>query len=182
MTHFHCITSLRMEDAGGWRHDADRALAWLVYAPAGDSTAAWLARLPAPWPEDTAALLEFFGAAAREVRVATGAAAAWSGGSLDVAWVGDVRVVLVRGGRSVATTADHSMARELGLPDHNLARITSRSLGLHPPERARWDTRPGDVLLLCAPHLHDFRPEVAWLADALDPRTSLPGRLLLCAE
>lgn len=103
--------------------------------------------------------------------------AAWSGGSLDVAWVGDVRVVLVRGGRSVATTAEHSMARELGLPDHDLARITSRSLGLHPPERARWDTRPGDVLLLCAPHLHDFRPEAAWLADALDPRTSLRNLL-----
>lgn len=117
------------------------------------------------------------------MRIATGAAAAWSGVSIEVAWAGDVRALLVRSGRLVATTIDHSLARTMRIPDSRLARITDRYLGNGvAPERARWNTRPGDVLLLCSPHLHDFRPEKAWLAKALNPVAALPGRLLLRAD
>lgn len=184
MTRFHGQLALRLEDAAGWRTVTGGALAWFVYAPGREPfAAAWLAGVPGPWPADPGALLEHLGAAARGVRVATGTAVAWSGDDLEVAWLGDVRAVLVRGGRSVATTTDHTLARELGLPeDHELARITRRGLGDDPPERARWATRPGDVLLLCAPHLHDFRPEADWLAEALGPGAVPRGRLLLRAD
>lgn len=191
MTRFHYTRELGREDAAGWREVAAGALAWFVYSPGDSPAATWLADVPAPWPEDPQELLEHIGAAARHRRVATGAAALWSAHALDVAWAGDVRVVLVRDGQAAAATVDHSLARELtdqgaalgqlpGWDASCLPRITRRCLGDGTGlERARWSPRPGDTLLLCGPQLHDFRPEHLWLPVALDVDTARPGRLLL---
>lgn len=191
MPRVHAAITLRTEEAGGWRPIAGGALAWLVYAPGTPATgSAWLPTVPAPWPDEPAALLAHFGAAARGVQIATAAAVAWLADALEVAWVGDVRVLLVRDGAPVATTTDHSALRDLSRTDPDLARalprdallerITARDLSDgKPPERARWPTRPGDRVLLVSPELHDFRPASAWLAAALDPLAAPPGRLLL---
>lgn len=176
--------TLRSEDAAGWRELADGALAWFVHAPAADPPAAvWLDELLVSWPTDPQALLERIGAAARGVRFATGAAARWSHHAIDVAWAGDVRAVLVRDGRAGAATTDHSMAHALGVEDPYLAGITQRTLGdVAGLEHMRWLPRPGDTLLLCAPHVHEFRPEGAWLPAVLDPDAAPPGCLLLQAR
>lgn len=179
---YHCTYTIRAAEAAGWRPTAAGALAWFVYSPGKRPTAAWLADVAAPWPDEPSALLTHFGAAAQYIRVATGTAVAWIDDTLTVAWAGDVRAVLVRDGQPVATTADHSLAREMNLPNPELDRVTRRHLGDNePPERARWSTRPGDVLLLCSPDLHDFRPADTWLAAALDPTADVRGRLLLRA-
>jgi hypothetical protein len=110
----------------------------------------------------------------------------WRPEQADVAWIGSVRGHLIRGGRLVASTRDHTLANELasaGSCEDNpaLARIVTRSLGgpSARPDSQTWSLRQADALLLCAPRLHDFRPPARYLQDALEPRRSLPGRLLI---
>jgi protein phosphatase len=78
-----------------------------------------------------------------------------------VAWVGDSRVYLLRGGALSCLTRDHSLVQLLleqghisadqaaGHPDRN---VLVRTLGFEDPavDRADLELQPGDVLLLCS--------------------------------
>ncbi|PRQ01235.1 PP2C family protein-serine/threonine phosphatase [Enhygromyxa salina] len=123
---------------------------------------------------------------ASDERLLSAVAVLWRPERAEVAWIGDVRGHLIRRGRLVASTRDHTLANELASTmtcedNPALARIVTRSLG-GPSVRSdaqTWTLAPGDALLLCAAHLHDFRPPAHYLDDALDPTRSLPGRLLI---
>lgn len=137
-------------------------------------------------PEQALALLH--AVATSERRLLAAVAARWQAEQLSVAWVGDVRAHLLRGAQLLAHTREHTLARQLGIArtDSGIAaeRVVVRILG-GPDARVeleRWSTQPGDRLLLCAPHLHDFRPPTSYLEAALDFSRALPGRLLVEAN
>lgn len=161
--------------------------------PGGPNTAEWLAGVreeaePAS-AVDVLDVLRLLHEAAREDRLVFAAAVRCQDSRAEVGWVGDVRVHLVRDGRLVRSTREHSKLRELGLEEEapsatraQLARITTRALGSeqHTPEREVWDLKPRDTLLFCAAQFHDFRPPSAYLAEALDfERPDRSGRLSL---
>lgn len=135
---------------------------------------------------DPERVLEALHNCASDDRLLSAAAASCRPGRVDIAWLGGVRGHLIRGARLVASTRDHTLANELASPDTcedylALSRIVTRSLGgpSARPDTQTWSLRPGDALLLCAAHLHDFRPPQRYIQDALDPARSLPGRLLV---
>jgi protein phosphatase len=188
MSRWWALAEPRVEDAVrviGLDGDAPAALlASGPIAPGAAPTTAFIAAaLGGATALAPAALLAALDRAARGHRLLTAAAAAWHDDQIAVAWVGDVRAHLVRDGELVATTLDHSLARDLGLREApvDATRITTRALGGPGTtvETARWPTTARDVLVLCAPHLHDFAPPVEYLARALDRTTTAPGRVLL---
>ncbi len=180
---------LREEDGVRLEHLDDDGLG-LVFAsgpvpPGMSATAAWLDAALAGHrlgePESALALIHDV---AVEERLLAAAAIRWRANQLVIAWVGDVRGHLLRGDQPLAHTREHTLGRALGVvPGAGGAaeRVVVRILGGpdHRAEVERWSTEPGDRLLLCAPHLHDFRPPASYLRDALDFTRPWPGRLLI---
>ena len=145
-----------------------------------------------------AALAEAFGAAEARVRAAArdrglgviGAAAVAlliEGAGATLAWLGDSRAYLLRGGRLARLTRDHSVVQELidrGEIDaseaetHPQAHVISRAIGAGSdaaPDFAGIGLAAGDRLLLCSDGLTRCLPEpaiAAHLAAAGDPEAA----------
>jgi hypothetical protein len=192
MTSLHCREELRVED-GAWVARAGSDELMVVFAsgpilPDILPTAEFLRRLldgreSLREPEH---VLEALHRCASDEQLLSAVAASWRDGALEIAWLGEVRGHLIRGARLVASTRDHTLANEPAITDHGdngiaLARIVTRTLGGPGarPDTQSWCLRPGDALLLCAAHLHDFRPPARYLDEALDFTRPLPGRLLI---
>ncbi|PRQ04199.1 hypothetical protein ENSA5_09830 [Enhygromyxa salina] len=163
--------------------------------PGMPSTAEFVARAFADDPpEDAEHALAVLHRKAREDRLASATAALWSERGLMIAWVGVVRAHLIRGARLVASTHDHTLVHELPSADElaivapfddspALERIVTRTLGGGgSPGQCTWVVAPGDVLLMCAAHLHDFRPPNTYVDRAQDFARPLAGRLMVQRE
>jgi hypothetical protein len=179
---------LRIEDGSIVRGlDGDELHVLLASGPLprdGEPTATFVSQAPAE--DDPVRLLALLDDRARGHRLLTAAAVRWRGDELHVAWVGDVRGHLLRLGSLIASTRDHTLERDLGVtvPGALLDRVTTRSLG-GPDARAEvesWSTGAADTLVLCAPHLHDFRRPGAYLADALDLTCFRAGRIVITRQ
>ncbi|WP_456365880.1 PP2C family protein-serine/threonine phosphatase [Thermococcus sp.] len=82
---------------------------------------------------------------------------------------GDSRAYLIRGGKIVARTKDHSLVQELldkgeiteeEARRHPMRNIITKSLGIDfGVDLYEWELRPGDVLLLSSDGLHDYLEE-----------------------
>lgn len=185
MSAWDILVEPRAEDAGVVSELGDEVVALLasgIDAPDGRSTADVVASIVGEaLPREPAEILTTLDAAVRGHRLLTAAAAAWSADTIAIAWVGDVRAHLVRGGQLVTQTLDHSFARQHGITDATAARITTRALGGPDAtvETARWEARRHDTLVLCAPHLHDVAAPARYLPRAIDRRTITPGRIVI---
>ncbi len=113
------------------------------------------------------------------VRVADGSAA--------VAWIGTMRCHLVRAGRVVATTVEHSLATDPLLDRATLdplhlelhGTVPSRSLGANhsgPLQLETWPLRAGDRVVLCTDGYHRFEPPTAYAGYFEDDLSGRPGR------
>ncbi len=115
-----------------------------------------------------------------------------------VAHVGDSRAYLLRGGRLVALTSDHSLVAQLvrdGLLTADQARtdprrnVVTRSVGVSANVdvdggRAPLDLEPGDTLLVCSDGLHGVveEPDLARLAAGPDLDAACRAAIALANE
>ncbi|MEE4380753.1 MAG: protein phosphatase 2C domain-containing protein [Pseudomonadales bacterium] len=101
---------------------------------------------------------------------ATGVLARIGDDVVDVAWVGDSRAYLFRGGALSPLTRDHSFVESLVVRGdltreearrHPQRNVVTRSLGIGDPEpaAARVRLQPGDAVLLCSDGLTDELPD-----------------------
>lgn len=192
ITRLRCLEQLGIED-GAWTHRPTPEELLVVFGsgpilpsmvPTGEFMRQALAY--GDPPRDPEHLLETLRRRTTDARLLSATAAWWRADSLEIAWVGDVRGHLIRRDRLVASTKDHTLAKELAITGHSedrdaLARIVTRTLGGPGPrpDTQSWSLRPGDALLLCAAHLHDFRPPARYLDEALEFARMLPGRLMI---
>jgi PPM family protein phosphatase len=110
-----------------------------------------------------------------------------------VAWVGDSRLYLIRGGQIYQMTEDHSIVHEMvrrGLlkgeeaARHEDRNVVTRSLGSHQSvEVALWPeeypVRAGDRFLLCSDGLHDLVTSAEILEIAKNGPADLASRRLI---
>lgn len=192
MTELRCREELRVED-GAWSDHPGVDGFLFVFAsgpvvPGMLPTAQFMSQALANREtlRDPEHLLEALHQRASDEQLLSAAAGWWREDALEIAWIGDVRGHLIRNARLVASTRDHTLAKEMAITSHcddspALARIVTRTLGGPGarPDTQSWSLRPGDALLLCAAHLHDFRPPARYLDEALDFSHPLPGRLLV---
>ena len=90
-------------------------------------------------------------------------------GKVIVANTGDSRTYLIRGGKIVGRTKDHSLVQELldkgeiteeEAKRHPMRNIITRALGINlSVDLYEWELKPGDVLLLSSDGLHDYVEE-----------------------
>lgn len=113
-----------------------------------------------------------------------------------MAHVGDSRLYLVREGRAVQLSDDHTLAQELvsiGLlperevPGHHLGHMLTRAIGIE--EEVHVDVRvldilPGDRFLLCSDGLSAYVDDPEWLASKMDglDSESVPDALIRFAN
>ncbi len=88
-----------------------------------------------------------------------------------ISWVGDRRAYLLRGGKLVRLSRDHSQVQEMvdrGLMDpsdaegHPMGHILTRAVGVRPEieiDRVEGEVEPGDTFLLCSDGLHGYVEE-----------------------
>ena len=86
-----------------------------------------------------------------------------------IANTGDSRAHLIRGGKIIARTKDHSLVQELldkgeiteeEAKRHPMRNIITRALGINlSVDLYEWELKPGDVLLLSSDGLHDYVEE-----------------------
>lgn len=187
---------LRIEDGAHVAHVAGGDLLAVLASgpvlPGMASTAEFVERVfadePPLDPEHALALLH---REASEERLVSATAALWRQDGLVIAWIGDVRAHLIRGVRLIASTHDHTLVHELPIAEElsfvsssedapALERIVTRTLGGGgSPGLRTWFASPGDQLLMCAAHLHDFRPPSAYVDRARDFTRPLTGRLMV---
>jgi len=110
-----------------------------------------------------------------------------------VAWVGDSRLYLIRGGQIYQMTEDHSIVHEMvrqGLlkgeeaARHEDRNVVTRSLGSHASvEVAQWPeeypVRIGDRFLLCSDGLHDLVTSAEILQIAKNEPADVASRRLI---
>ncbi|WP_461864919.1 Stp1/IreP family PP2C-type Ser/Thr phosphatase [Thermococcus sp.] len=90
-------------------------------------------------------------------------------GKVIIANIGDSRAHLIRGGKVIARTKDHSLVQELldkgeiteeEAKRHPMRNIITRALGINlSVDLYEWELKPGDVLLLSSDGLHDYVEE-----------------------
>ena len=104
-----------------------------------------------------------------------------------VLWVGDSRAYLLRGGKLVQLSRDHTQVQEMvdrGMmrPEdavgHPMGHILSRAVGVREEievDRALGEIEPGDVFLLCSDGLHGYvdEAEIARLLARGSPERAL---------
>lgn len=108
---------------------------------------------------------------------ATAVAAVIREGRATLAWAGDARAYLLRGGRLVRLTRDHSVVQELvdggsltpeGARTHPQANVVTRAVGTGgEPEFTALALARGDRLMLCSDGLTHVLPDAA-LTEALN--------------
>ncbi|WP_297522868.1 protein phosphatase 2C domain-containing protein [Thermococcus sp.] len=91
------------------------------------------------------------------------------GGRAIIANTGDSRAYLIRNGKVVARTRDHSLVQELldkgeitaeGARRHPMRNIITKALGINfGVDLYEWELKQGDVLLLSSDGLHDYIDE-----------------------
>ena len=123
----------------------------------------------------------------------TAVAVAFTGSAVNVAWAGDSRAYLWRGGVLKRLTHDHSLVGELvrrgvineqEAAEHPNRNVVTRGLGLKestetPAETATVELERDDCMLLCTDGLHGYLPEAA-IAEELGKASpaEVPARLI----